>query len=166
MDLQTRRASRGKAATHREEREYSLNRPRALKKKALSCLNDVKVNHEIKGSNHIFTMSTAMYELYKMNLIAFCDQQQNVDASQSRFVVKHIHDIQNTLAETQVKVHHKTQRVCGRTKYTLNLYHTTNRVLANGKNAGAFCADHKHIVKKYMWIVMKLNPVINSCIVQ
>ncbi|MES9904844.1 MAG: hypothetical protein ABW168_19485 [Sedimenticola sp.] len=87
----------------------------------------------------------------------FYELQEKDCTSLSKCEITHIHDRQNALVETQVKVHQKTQRGCGREKYTLNLYHTTSRVMANGKNAGAFSADHKRMVQSIL-----NNPELDS----
>ena len=38
------------------------------RKKMLSCMNDTKIEYIPKDNNHIYTMSTAMYELYKLEI--------------------------------------------------------------------------------------------------
>ena len=52
-------------------KDYSLNKEKALKKKAEKCLNDFCVTYANKSGNHIFDFSTAMYELYKAATVKF-----------------------------------------------------------------------------------------------
>ena len=49
------------------------------------------------------------------------------------------------LVESQIKVYRKTQNDCGRPKFTVNLYHTNNRMLVNGRHAMQFNSKHNHI---------------------
>ena len=52
--------------------------------------------------------------------------------------------------ETQIRVYQKTSRGCGNVKITLNLYHTTNRVMVDGKNTDLFLKDHELTVKSIL----------------
>ena len=61
-----------------------------------------------------------------------------------------ITDSSNAHVETQIKVHQKTSRGCGHVKFTVNLYHITNRVMVNGKNTDLFLKDHELIVKSIL----------------
>ena len=133
-------------------RDYVLDMKRALEKKMISCLSDVKVSYTLKEQNHIYCISTEMFELYKSETIGF--YQSRVDDDRHNFKVKvtNITDSSNTHVETQlIKVHQKTSRVCCHVKFTVNLYHTTNRVMVNGTNTDLFLKDHELIVKSILW---------------
>ena len=47
---------------------YSLNKEKALKKKAVGCLNEFSVSYANKHGNHIFEFSTAMYNYISLEL--------------------------------------------------------------------------------------------------
>ena len=49
------------------------------------------------------------------------------------------------VVESQMKVFQKTHIDCGRPQYTLNLYHTNNRMMVNGRHAMQFNSGHNHI---------------------
>ena len=146
----SRRLDEKRGAPEIVNRDYVLDRKRALEKKMISCLSDVKVSYTLKEQNHIYCMSTAMYELYKSETIGY--YQSRVDDDRHKFKVKvtNITDSSNAHVETQIKVHQKTSRGCGHVKFTVNLYHTTNRVMVNGKNTDLFLKDHELIVKSIL----------------
>ena len=150
VPMKSRRLDEKRGAPETVNRDYVLDRKRALEKKMISCLSDVKVSDTLKEQNHIYCMSTAMYELYKSETIGF--YQSRVDDDRHNFKVKvtHITDSSNAHVETQIKVHQKTSRGCGHVKFTVNLYHTTNRVMVNGKNTDLFLKDHELIVKSIL----------------
>ena len=45
-----------------------LNYEKAMRKKAKACKAEYLIKGEIKGENHIFSFSAAMYELYRNRL--------------------------------------------------------------------------------------------------
>ena len=94
-------------------------------------------------------MSAGMYELYRTEVVRFYDCIP--EKSNLKTVFKNICDAENSVVETQIKVHQKTQRVTyGHLKFTLNLYHTASRMMANGKRIEIFPADRKKIVENIM----------------
>ena len=55
-------------------------------------------------------------------------------------------DAKNVIVETQIKVHKKIWEGC-HTILTINLYHTSCRMIANCKGMENFQADHKKVVE-------------------
>ena len=53
---------------------YSLNKEKALKKKAGGCLNEFSISYVNKHGNHFFGFSTIMYELYKSGTLQFYEE--------------------------------------------------------------------------------------------
>ena len=60
---------------------YSLNKEKALKKKAGGCLNEFSVSYVNKHGKHFFEFSTGMYELYISQEL--CSSKRNLVQSQS-----------------------------------------------------------------------------------
>lgn len=110
----------------------SLIKKRALEKKLMSCLKDVKIDYTPKDNNYIYTMSTAMYVLYKTELMNFYENRAADDGHTLKIKFVNITDKTNACVKTQIHVHQKT----------LNLYHTASRIMANGKNTDLFLKDH------------------------
>ena len=134
--------------TQTEYRGYIWDKKRALEKKLVSCVTDIKISHAQKYQNHIYDKSAGMYELYRSEVVRFYDcipEKSNLKA-----VFKNICDAENSVVETQIKLHQKTQRGCGHLKFILNLHHTASRMMANGKHIETFLADHKKIVENIM----------------
>ena len=91
--------------------------------------------------------------MYRSEFIRFYD---NIPENRNLIVLfKPILDAENTVVESQIKVHQRTQRGCGQKKITINLYHTTNRVMVNGKDIETFRIDHTKIIES----IMRLNIV-------
>ena len=62
-----------------------------------------------------------------------------------RVKFKDITESSGMVVESQLKVHQRTQNGCGRLKYTINLYHTNNRVLGNGRQGTQFSHEHARV---------------------
>ena len=125
---------------------------RTLEKKLISTLLDTKITHTQKDQNHVYEMSAGMYELYRSEAVRFYDCSQETAKFKTAF--KNILDAKNSVVETQIRVHQKTQRGCGDLNFALNLYHTTSRMMANGKHTEIFLTDHKKIVENIMGLQM------------
>ena len=111
MEVVARRSVRQKLKTRRvtvetdgveherDSRDYTLNITRALEKRAIRCLNDVGIKHEIKSENHVYDMSAGIYEVYKINALRYFE---NI-CEHRRVNVKHVTDRSGNVVETQVK---------------------------------------------------------------
>ncbi|MEW8548402.1 MAG: hypothetical protein AB2693_33275 [Candidatus Thiodiazotropha sp.] len=127
-----------------ESRDYSLNMKRALEKKALRCLTDVYIRQEDKSDNHIYELSTGIYEVYKYNALHYFE---NV-CDHSKVNVKHIKDRADNIVETQIKTFVKgASKYADQLKYCISMYHTKCKFMVNGKGIRDFVKDHKLIVK-------------------
>ena len=126
-------------------RDYELNCGKAMKKKAKACSVNYLVTGEEKGGNHVFSFSTAMYELYRNRLVEHFHGVENNPNANINIKFKNILDKAGLTVESQIKVYQKTQNGCGRLEYTINLYHTNNRIMVNGKQATQFNAEHAQL---------------------
>ena len=144
------RLDRKRSGCEGTARDYVLDKKRALEKKMLSCMNDTKIEYIPKDNNHIYTMSTAMYELYKLEIMNFYECRAEADEHNLKVKMSNIFDKNRACVETQIKVHQKTQRGCGKLKFTLNLYHTASRIMANGKNTELFLKHHDEVVRSIL----------------
>ena len=91
-------------------------------------------------------MSTGMYELYKSGIIAFYEKRAADDNCNLIIKFSNTFDKSKVCVETHIKVHPKTPKACSQSKFTLNLYHTQSRIMANGKNTDLFLKDHGDVV--------------------
>lgn len=159
MTMTTRRAStrnlqqlaeQDQAADFNEDqdRDYDLNCERAMQKKAKACNVSYLVTGEEKGGNQVFSFSTAMYELYKCKLLDHFNSINDNPSSSIKAIFKDATEKSGIVVESQIKVHQRTQNGCGRQKYTVNMYHTNNRIMVNGRHAVQFNVEHNHIAEQ------------------
>ena len=143
----TERVALREAESSVQQREYTLNLVKALKKKASQCTLELKIVEEIKGQNRIFIMSGGIYELYRMALLAHFENQKINDQSPHDIQIKPVKDKQGMIVETQVRVFPKRPgKSHGHLKYTVNLYHTRSSLMVNGNEASSFTDDHKSAI--------------------
>ena len=71
----------------------------------MSCLNDVMVEYTPKDKNHIYTMSTAMYELYKTEILNFYENRSATDEHNLKIKISNAFDKTNACVETQINFH-------------------------------------------------------------
>ncbi|MEW8548733.1 MAG: hypothetical protein AB2693_34965, partial [Candidatus Thiodiazotropha sp.] len=141
-----------------------MDKKRALEKKLLSSVNHIKISFIQKDQNYIYDMTAGMFELYRSEVIRFYDNLP--EKRQLKVVFKPIMDAENAVVETQIKVHQRTHKGCGQLKFTINLYHTTSRVMANGKDMETFRTDNRKILEGIMSlnIVESLDAVLQRAV--
>ena len=147
LELQDQNGDLGDEESHRD---YDLNYDRAVQKKIRACNLEYSVKSEFKGGNHVFTFSTAMYELYRDKLIEHLKGLDNNPNANIKVKCKDISEKSGMTVESQVRVHQKTRNGCGRLKYTINLYHTNNRIMVNGRLAAQFNSEHTQISEQIL----------------
>ena len=117
--------------------KYALNKDKAIKKK-LEATNREAVCDIIRkpGGNIVICLTTAAYEIVKGAILQHYTQNymERVDITpkkdQDDAIVEHI--------VTLYKDHTKSKKS---KLYTINLYHTTSKILTNGHNPN-ICIDH------------------------
>ena len=126
-------------------RDYDLNYGKTLQRKAKACNVSYLVTGEEKGGNQVFSFSTAMYELYKCKLLEHFNAINDNPNSSVKAIFTDVTEKSGMVVESQIKVYQRTQNGSGRPKYTVNLYHTNNRIMVNGRHAMQFNAEHNYI---------------------
>ena len=128
-------------------KDYSLNKERALKKKAEDCLGDSCISYANKSGNHIFKFKTAMYELYKEETLKFYDGFNERSKTEAVGIEQSTDETKTVCVETIIRIHRKTQRGKGKLKFCMNMYHTKNKIMVNGPDTALFNKNHERIVK-------------------
>ena len=124
-----------------------LNMEKALLTKAALCQTDVKIKYQEKdGGNHVFEMSTGIYEVYKICALQYFENSNQKPRLRSYYCIAHTEDQSGQTVETLVRVLHRTKPILDQLKYTMNFYHTQCKILVNGKEANQYINDHKEIV--------------------
>ena len=111
-----------------EERDYALNKRKALEKKLITTRRDDVVVLKTGGGIK-FLLNSGMYELFKNSIDEFYTSSDMKDTCQKIPV----HDKQGNLVETKYKVLSGRQGV-----YTINMYHTKSSCMVNGKQSKQF----------------------------
>ena len=112
---------------------YSLDREKAIEKKANACERE-HVKFEMKqGKNFVVEFSTAAYEVAKF---VIRETLETNDTIQSEFCVKTEEVVDKTGAKVELRYKLYQKKKDGEpgcySKLTINLYHTTSRLLSNG----------------------------------
>ena len=133
----SRRKTTPTTAMQSYSRNYNLNKMKALEKKAMNT--DIPLIHMMERHNNIvLTMHTGMYEHFKSTLSTFF---QNYQRKNFEVAFKEITDKANHNVETQIKV----SKTGMKESYSINAYHTTNRILVNGSLYHLFHEDMKNL---------------------
>ena len=132
---------------HSYTRGYTLNVDKTWKKKLEACNVDYKIRSDFKGGNFVFEFSAAMYELYRMALIAHFESRENAAAANIKVQCNDIFDKSGAKVESQIKILKSPDNDL---KYTINLYHTRSKVMVNDAEADGFNAEHAEISKRIL----------------
>ena len=109
-----------------------------------------------------------MYELYRDNLSEHFHRMNDDPDLNVNVSFKDTTEKSGMVVESIIKVHQRTQNGCGRPKYTVNLYHTNNSMMVNGKHAMLFNSEHIKITDLILasGSVSQLDKVISSKILE
>lgn len=131
-------------------KDYSLNKEKALKKKAEKCLSEFCITYTNKSGNHIFDFSTVMYELYKAATVKFYEGANSSLRSVVVVFEQSTDESGKVHVETIIKVHRKIQKGRGSLKFCMNMYHTKNKIMVNGSDIKLFNTNHQQIVNNIL----------------
>ena len=131
-------------------RDYMLNYEKAMRKKAKACKAEYLIKSEIKGENHIFSFSAAMYELYRNRLAEHFRILNDNPSVSIKVRFKDSADKSGNVVESLLKVYHITPGGYDKLKYTISLYHTNTRIMVNGRQAALFNIEHSKITESIM----------------
>ena len=123
--------TRGKTVECSEQRNFLLNKDKAMRKKHSACNRDA-VDIKYTGGGICLSFNTGMYEVLRGAVDAFFVSTEMNDLCIKTLV----HDKKQRNVETKYKVS------CGDSTYTLNMYHTTSSCLVNGKKVACFLDIH------------------------
>ena len=125
---------------HNAQRNYNLNRDKAIEKKLEACQRPLMETKIAAGNNIVIKLSTATYELFKKACKPFFDVNESyiaeitLNKDKTNLITEEVFRIKNRL---------KNGSAGKSNKYTFNLYHTTSTILANGREAkSTFLDDH------------------------
>ena len=115
-------------------RQYSLNKKKALQKKLENCQANTMIEMKDNGRQMVLSCSTAYYEHLKSNIIQyFC--MMNETSNTLAIDTRNVADSNGLIVEHVLRITNRLKHTGNpgqRTKFVMNLYNTTNRILANG----------------------------------
>ena len=118
------------------------------KKNLNACNTDYLITRAEKGENLVFNFSTAMHELYRAKLAEHFQNLNNDPDIKTRVTFKDAAEKSSLLVESTIKKLLGTKG--GRSKYTINSYHTNNSMMVNGRMAVQFNDEHAKITESIM----------------
>ena len=84
-------------------RGYTLNVDKTWKKKHEACNVDYKFRSEFKGGNFVFEFLAAMYELYRIGLVAHFESLENIATANGKVQCNDIFDKYGANIDSQIK---------------------------------------------------------------
>ncbi|CAG2196132.1 unnamed protein product [Mytilus edulis] len=124
--------------TMKSNRNYAINRDKALETKTAKC-NYQHLTFEMKaGKNFVVEFSTAAYELAKSRILTLL---QSRDISTNYTVLEqHGVELSNLKIDSCYKVYNRknNNQPGNLLKFTINLFHTTNKMTVNGNRVDIF----------------------------
>ncbi|MES9903014.1 MAG: hypothetical protein ABW168_10060, partial [Sedimenticola sp.] len=139
------------------QKPYTLDKKKALQKKLRSCDFDAQIHHEEKHGNHIFTFSTGVYELYKSLALSYFQESKDDSEYPHKISMTNRQDEDGAIVETKIQANTRTSKGSGPLRFAVMLYHTTSRMMINGKYATLFFTDNRKIIA-----ALESHPGLNS----
>ena len=144
-----------------KQKPFILNFTKSLNKKLVQC-DRIKFKVEQKSGNTILSYNTGSYDLVRSMLFDFYNLNPNIYVEN----VENI-DKDGNCVGCLIKVSDSTKRgTKGRHLYTLNLYHTTSRMMVNGQFSQRFVKNDlpviETIIEHYDDIIMSNNDLVKT----
>ena len=93
----------------------------------------------------MFNLSAAMYELYWQRLGEHFYNLSKDEESNITIIFNDSINRYGATVETLMKVYQKAQSGYDRLKYSINMYHTSTRIMGNGRQSTQFNTEHSKI---------------------
>lgn len=143
QEIQTRRMTRMNSGSKVQLEnpifnDYVLDKNKAIQKKSSTC-NKLHIENTVKsGNNIVIPLSTSAYELAKPIITSIIN-----NSSQYYGHFRDSKDSSGATVDSCIRVHNrKIDGIQGKTtKFVINFYHTTSRLLVNGSRVDLFMND-------------------------
>ena len=126
---------------------YTLNVNKTWKKQTRGLHVYYKNRSEFKCGNFALEFLAAMYELYRMALVAHFESLENTATASIKVLCNDIFDKSGAKVESQIKI---LQSPDNDLKYTINLYHSRSKLILYGVEADGFNEEHAEISKRFL----------------
>ena len=157
-----------KTVSSMQVRDFALNRDQNLLKKSMACnLPPIQVEIKDMGKQTVITCNTGTYEVTKLCLKDFFESgSRKLGIKESvASVDENGANVEDTLKIFNRKANGDIGNV---SKYTVNLYHTTSKILVNGKGHNSFVEDDfpeiMEALKRKLPEAHKLNSILREAL--
>ena len=113
-------------------KNYTLNTPRSLAKKLEATLRGTPIQFFTTGGGLRIDCDAGTYEQIKNAMMAYYKTYKSYQ--QIKVEIVESEDMKDSNSETIIKLTYASQKKC----YTINMYHTTSKLLINGKGLSRF----------------------------
>ena len=144
----TRRSQRVRGRNLQTERKnHTLNTKTTIQKKIEACNLTQKITYHEKTGNHIFQMQPNTYNIYTNHICQHYTQRSEDGTYPHMVTITDRDDQTGSEVETKIQINNKTStNRKGCLRFSIMMYHTTSKVMVNGKHGHLFFNDNEHII--------------------
>lgn len=144
----TRRSQRVRGRNLQTERKnYTLNTKTTIQKKIEACNLTQKITYHEKTGNHIFQMQPNTYSIYTNHICQHYTQRSEDSTYPHMVTITDRDDQTGSEVETKIQINNKTStNRKGCLRFSIMMYHTTSKIMVNGKHGHLFFNDNEHII--------------------
>ena len=138
----------GNATVTHAQRQYSLNKTKALQKKIEKCQSDTIIEMKDNGRQMVISCNTAYYEYLRNNIFQHFERI-NKNSNTMAVEICNISDANGHIVEHVLRASNRLKHTGNpgqRTKFVINMYNTNNRILANGSSINILIKEHLPII--------------------
>jgi len=123
--------------------DYQLNLEKSLEKKLIAAKRVKSLNYEYTGGGIVAEADVATYEL--LNIAAVYLYQHYPDKDGKAEITNVTDKTRKNIIQVTIRVSDRQNQLGG---YTINFYHTTSKMLVNGKNVSKFTDEDLSRIQK------------------
>lgn len=131
----TRRSQRVRSRNVQTERKnYTLITKTTIQKKIEACNLTQKIKYHEKTGNHNFQMQPNTYSIYTNHIRQYYTQRSEDRTYPHMVTITERDDQTGSDVETKIQINNKTStNRKGCLRFSIMMYHTTSKVMVNGK---------------------------------
>jgi hypothetical protein len=124
----------------------STLRPQS-RRKLRHAISHKKITYHEKTGNHIFQMQPNTYSIYTNHICQHYTQRSEDGTYPHMVTITDRDDQTGSEVETKIQINNKTStNRKGCLRFSIMMYHTTSKIMVNGKHGHLFFNDNQHII--------------------
>ena len=125
--------------------KITLNTKTTIQKKIEACNLTQKITYHEKTGNHIFQMQPNTYNIYTKRICQHYTQRSEDGTYLHMVTITDRDDQTGSEVETKIQINNKTStNRKGCLRFSIMMYHTTSKIMVNGKHGHLFFNDNQH----------------------